>query len=263
MDQGPNISLISDTLFSIGSFNVTNSVLAFVLISLMIFAFVLLIRVRLSLVPNRLQVAAEGLVIYLNDLLHQQFQNQKLARRFLPFMVTLFLFIFIANQFAIIPLLQSLIVSEEPLVYLFRTPTTDLSFPFIMAFIVILFSQIFCFATSPLRHIGNYIKVMPLLKVRSGMELFTALIELFLGLLDIIGELAKIISLSARLFGNVLAGELMILIISGLALWTTYFVPIPFFALSLLSGIIQTFVFVLLSIGFMSTTVNAVSPETT
>ena len=82
-----------------------------------------------------------------------------------------------------------------------------------------------------------------------------------LGLLDIIGELAKVISLSARLFGNILAGELIILIIAGLAAFTPFFIPIPFFVLSIFSGVVQTFVFVLLSIGFMSTTINSVKDE--
>lgn len=256
-----NISLISDDIISIGDFAITNSALAFTLISVMILVFAIAVRSRMSLVPGRLQVIAEGLLTYIDDLLHQQLHNKKLARRFLPFMLALFLFIFIANQFSLIPLLQSIIISGDPMVYLFRTPTTDLGFPFIMALIIVLFSQVIAFTTSPLRHIGNYIKIMPLLKARSGMDVFTALIELFLGLLDIIGEVAKVISLSCRLFGNVLAGELMILIISSLAAWTAYFIPIPFFALSLLSGVIQALVFVLLSIGFMATTVNAVHPE--
>jgi F-type H+-transporting ATPase subunit a len=258
----PNISLISDEIVNIGGFGITNSALAFMLISVFILAFALLVRGRLSLIPGRLQVVAEGLVSYIDDLLQQQLVNKKVAKWFLPFMVALFLYIFFANQFSIFPLLQSLVVSDEPMTYLFRAPTTDLGFPFIMAFIVILFTQLIAFATHPLRHIGNYIKIVPLLKARSLMDLFTAGIELFLGLLDIVGEVAKVVSLSCRLFGNVLAGELMIIIISSLFWWTSYFIPIPFFALSLLSGVIQTLVFVLLSIGFMSTTLNGLEPET-
>lgn len=253
-----NVTIISDYVFSIGSIGITNSVLAFWVVLLLVFAFVALVKTRLSLVPNRWQVAAEGLVVYLDDLLSQQFVNKKLARRFLPFMVALFLFIFIANQFSLLPLLQSITVGEESMMNVFRTPTADLGFPFIMALIVICFAQVIAFSTAPLKHIGNYFKIVPLLKARSAIDLFTALVEFFLGLLDIIGEIAKVVSLSCRLFGNVLAGELMILIISGMA---AYLVPIPFFALSLLSGIIQTLVFVLLSIGFLSTTVNAVEAE--
>lgn len=197
----------------------------------------------------------------LNDLLKQQFANKKLVKWFLPYMVALFLFIFIANQFSIIPLLQSIVISDDPLVYLFRTPTTDLGLPFIMAILVVIFAQVIAFASSPLRHIGNYFKIVPIFKARSLSDFFTAGIEFFLGLLDIVGEFAKVASLSARLFGNILAGELMILIISGLAAWTAYLVPVVFYGLSVLSGVIQTFVFVLLAIGFLSQTVNAVEPE--
>jgi len=256
-----NISLISDEIFSIGSFPITNSVLAYGLVTLIILAFVFFIRFRLSLVPSRIQVVAESLVQYLDDLLKQQFVNKKLAKWFLPYMVALFLFIFLANQFSIIPVLQSIVISDDPLVYLFRTPTSDLGLPFVMAILVIVFAQVIAFSTSPLRHIGNYFKIVPIFKARSVSEVFTAGIEFFLGLLDIIGEFAKVISLAARLFGNILAGELMILIISGLAAWTAYLVPAVFYGLSVLSGVIQTFVFVLLSIGFLSNTVNAVEAE--
>ena len=253
-----NISIVSDVIFAIGPIGITNSVLAFWATLLLIFGFVIYIRSHLALVPNRWQVAAEGIVEYLDDLLTQQFSDRRLARRFLPFMVGLFLFILIANQFSVLPLLQSITVSDRPLTYLFRTPTADLGFPFVMAFIVILFGQIIALSTAPLKHIGNYFKIAPLLKARSVSDFFMALVDFFLGLLDIVGEFAKIISLSGRLFGNVLAGELMIIIISGMV---AYAVPLPFFALSLLSGIIQTLVFVLLSIGFLSNTINAVEPE--
>jgi len=209
------------------------------------------------MVPGRLQVASESLIEYLREILHQQFGSRRIVRFFLPVMVALFLYIFIANQFSIIPLFQSIVVSEEPLVFLFRTPTSDLGMPFVLALLLILFSQVIAFSISPLRHIGNYFKIVPLFKARSVSAFFIALVEFFLGLLDIIGEISKVISLSVRLFGNIFAGELMILIISGLAAFTPYFIPIPFFVISIFSGVVQTFVFVLLSIGFMSTTVNA------
>ncbi|MDQ5919617.1 MAG: F-type H+-transporting ATPase subunit a [Patescibacteria group bacterium] len=79
-----------------------------------------------------------------------------------------------------------------------------------------------------------------------------------MGLLDIIGELAKILSLSARLFGNIFAGDVMILVIVSLSTYTQFFVPLPFLALSIFSGFVQAFVFSLLSIQFLSGTITSV-----
>lgn len=263
----PDISLPAEVIYStetaLGTFEVTNSVLATGIVSLIIIVISVMWRFRISMVPSRFQVAGEMLVEYLDGVLQQQFVRKKLARVMLPYMVTLFIFIFIANQFSIIPIFQSIIIEGNAQdINLFRAPTSDLSLPFVMALVVLLVGQIISFTISPLRHIGNFIKIVPLLKSRSVMDFFTNLIEFFLGFLDIISELAKTVALACRLFGNVLAGELMVLIIAGLSAYTTFIIPIPFYVLSIFSGVIQTLVFVFLAIGFMSTSINAVEPET-
>jgi F-type H+-transporting ATPase subunit a len=256
----PAISLGSEVIVDVAGVGITNSVLATGVTSLLLIVLIVIMRFRIKLIPSRIQVMFEILIEYLNELMQQQFNRKGIARVFLPFMVSLFLFIFLANQFSIIPLLQSIVVGDEG-ANLFRVPTSDLSLPLTMALVVIIFSQVIAFSISPLRHIGNYIKIVPLLKSKSLKDGFSNFIEFCLGFLDIIGEFAKVVSLSVRLFGNVLAGELMILIIAALSSYTTYIVPIPFYILSIFSGVIQTIVFVLLSIGFMSVTINAVEPE--
>lgn len=260
----PPISIVASTIFNIGPLGITSSVLAFLLVTGIILIMLFFTRRRLAIVPGRLQTAVEAIVVYLDDTLYQQFGSRKLSRFFLPIMVTIFLYILISNQFSLIPLLQSVVVSGEEPAWLFTTPTADLGFTVMMAFILIVMSQVIAFFISPLRHIGNYFKIVPVLKAiknLNGGDFFMAGIEFMLGLLDIIGEIAKVISLSARLFGNVLAGGLIIMIVSDLAVFTAYFVPIPFFVLSIFSGVVQAFVFVLLAMGFMSTTINAARPE--
>jgi F-type H+-transporting ATPase subunit a len=76
--------------------------------------------------------------------------------------------------------------------------------------------------------------------------------------MDIVSELAKIISISARLFGNIIAGEIIAAVMIFLV---PYFVPIPFFILSLFSGLIQAFVFALLSLQFISGSLESVRKE--
>ncbi|MDP2691027.1 MAG: FoF1 ATP synthase subunit a [bacterium] len=263
MSASSNITIVPGQIAEIGGFPITNAVFSFGIVMIIVLVFCFVVRAKLSLVPSRLQIVAEGLVEYLDGMLKDQFISRKWAKFFLPVMVALFLMIFVANQFTIIPLMQTIMVEGDVSVALFKNPTADLGLTLILSLLVILTAQFIAFFTSPLGHLGNYFKFKPLFQSKSVGDFFMNLIDFFLGLLDIVGELAKIASLSARLFANILAGEMMILIISGIAAWTAYIIPMPFFALGLLSGAIQTLVFVFLSIGFLSGTINAVEPETT
>jgi len=64
-----------------------------------------------------------------------------------------------------------------------------------------------------------------------------------------VGEFAKIISFSFRLFGNVFAGEVLLTIVAFLA---PYFIPLPFLFLEIFVGFIQAFVFAMLSLVFLA-----------
>jgi F-type H+-transporting ATPase subunit a len=112
----------------------------------------------------------------------------------------------------------------------------------------------------PLKHIGNFIKVKQFFKIKSLKDLPMAFLDFFLGLLDIVGEVAKLASLSTRLFGNIFAGMVIIMIIQGLSAYSQFLAPVPFLVLSTLSGFVQAFVFAMLSILFVSSSINAVNP---
>ena len=74
-------------------------------------------------------------------------------------------------------------------------------------------------------------------------------VNFFLGLMDIISEIAKIISLSFRLFGNMFAGQILATVVIGLV---PYIIPIPFALLGVLTAFIQAAVFSILVLIFMS-----------
>jgi F-type H+-transporting ATPase subunit a len=78
---------------------------------------------------------------------------------------------------------------------------------------------------------------------------FSSPINFFIGLLELIGEFTKIVSLSFRLFGNIFAGEVLLLIIGFLA---PYIIPLPFMALEIFAGFIQALVFATLTTVFLS-----------
>jgi F-type H+-transporting ATPase subunit a len=73
-------------------------------------------------------------------------------------------------------------------------------------------------------------------------------IDLFVGLLELVSEFAKIVSFTFRLFGNIFAGAVLLFVMSFLV---PFFVPLPFYGLELFVGFMQAFVFAILTLIFM------------
>jgi F-type H+-transporting ATPase subunit a len=253
----PDIALPSDVLFSIGPVNVTNGVLAAFTITAAFTAMALVARRNMGVVPSRLQVVLEILLEFVRTQLENAFGSKEKAAKFLPMVLTLLLFITVANQFSLVPLVSQIVVGGENL---FRVPTSDLSQTFALSLMVVGLAHVLALRIAPVRHVGNFVKIGALLKVRSPKDLGNALLEVFLGVMDIIGEIAKVVSLSCRLFGNVFAGEVMVAVIAGLSAYTQFIVPIPFLVLSIFSGFVQAFVFMLLTVQFIASTVKSVQP---
>ena len=259
MASADNISLVPETIFHIGNIGLNSAVLTSILIAVFIIWLSLYVSKKISMVPGKLQVAMElGIAMFYDKLVDAYHGNKKLAKKHTALIFTLFIFIFIANQFSVIPLFQNIMVNGKEA---FKTPTAHLSETIALALVAVIASHAIAFSMSPLKHIDNYLKISAILKVRSVKDLGNVFLELFLGLLDIIGELSKIMSLSGRLFGNIFAGEVMAIIIAGLSVYTGYLLPIPFYILGIFSGVIQALVFALLSLSFITGTVQNVSDE--
>ncbi len=249
------IFIAPSVIFSIYGVSITNTMLAVCGMTLAIIIFSFGIRRGFGLVPTRLQLVFEFAASFVLDQLALAFQSKEKARMFFPLFMTLLVFILLANQLTILPLIGQLVYEDKAL---FRTPTSDISLTLALGLVTVLSAHIMALGLSPIRHLGNFVKIGPLLKSRSMADVGNALLEVFLGFLDLIGEFAKVMSLSFRLFGNILAGELIILIIGGLAVFTSVLVPVPFIVLSIFSGLVQAVVFTMLSIQFVGGTLNAV-----
>lgn len=246
----PEISVAPQTALTLGGYAVPNAVLSAYVVLLIIFVFALILKRRVSIVPGRLQVAIEGFLFFFYDQLVETYGSEKRARKHIPLILGLFLFIFICNQFTLIPFVQSIVTDGGEA--FFRSPTSHLALPLTLALVIAVVSHFIAFTTAPIKHIGNFFKLHLFLKVRSVKDFFNALLENFLAVLDIVGEFAKVVSLSARLFGNVFAGEVMVGVISGLSAYTQFVVPVPFYVLSVFSGLIQALVFAILGMAFIS-----------
>ncbi len=125
-----------------------------------------------------------------------------------------------------------------------RGVNTDLNATLAIAITAVFFVQVWGFGELGLRGYGS--KFVNVGKLRQG-KLFEGFIDVMVGGLEVISEFARIISFTFRLFGNIFAGEVLVLII-------TYLLPflliLPFYGLELFVGFIQAFVFAMLTLVF-------------
>lgn len=255
----PAIKVAPDVLGHLGPFPITNATFTTFVVFALMFVFAFFVRRKAGIKPTRMQMLFELILNFILDKMILSFGSEEKARKFLPVFLTLFLFLFFANQFTLLPFVESVVLGE---VSLFRTPASHYALPIAFAITLFIVSHIIALFTSPLRHIGNFIKIHLLFKMKSIKELPMVLLEIFLGLMDIIGEVAKVVSTSTRLFGNLFAGGIIVGIIGGITAYTQFVAPLPFIVLGILSGLVQAFIFTMLWIIFLSSTMKAVAPQT-
>lgn len=152
-----------------------------------------------------------------------------------------------------------------------RSPSTDMNVTLALALISVFMTQVFGMrVVGPLKYwtkffnfakIGEFFGGLLKGKVKIGTFLF-GLLDLFVGLLEFISEMVKVLSFTFRLFGNIFAGEVVLLIMAFLGS-TFYFFGMPFifYGLELFVGFMQAFVFGILTLVFMTIATTAHSAE--
>lgn len=241
---GGHIALPSTPILEFGSFHVTNSSFAFLIVTVLIMALVIYSKRTFSLIPSRIQVVFEGIVEFFLPKLEAAWEDQQKAAKALAVIFTMFLVLIIANQFVFLPLVGAIVKGGSPA---FRTPSTDLSFTLAIAIIMMFGAHAIALIFHPLKHIGHYTRLNLLFKAKSVKEGLMSLIDVFVGFLEMVGDLAKTASLTFRLFGNIFAGEVVVVIIQGLV---AYIAPIPFIMIAIFAGVLQSLVFTLLTLNF-------------
>jgi len=228
------ISLKAQELFNIGSFPVTNGLFLTLVVSLVLITFSLIFRSKIKIIPGKLQGVVEMGAEALLNLMDSTLGSMAAAEKYFPLIATIFIFILCSNLMGILPGVGSLMFENGGKeVSLFRSPAADLNFTLAFAVISVIVTNIIGMASvGVFKHLGKYFN-------------FKGPIDFFIGILELISELAKIISLSFRLFGNVFAGEVLLTIIAFLA---PYFIPLPFLFLELFVGAIQAFIFAMITL---------------
>ncbi len=247
------VSLAAHAQFFLGPVPITDGILAAFFITLACAIFLPLLMRGSGIIPTRFQAAMEAFIEFMMKNFTNAFGSEARARAFAPLLLTLMIFIAIANQFSIIPLVNQLVLGEHKLL---RLPTTDLSATLALAVLVMVIAHGIAFAISPIGHIGDFVKIKHFFHAKTASDWMTAVIELVLGPMELIGEVAKVFSISCRLFGNIFAGEVMVAIITSLSAYTQFFVTWPVNLLGFLVGFVQAFVFTLLSTMFIANTIR-------
>lgn len=255
----------------IGLGPLTNAFFTSIILSIIIIGLAFFIGRNLKEKPGRVQNIAEVLIEALDGLV-TTIAPKKWAPTFFPILATIFIYLLLANWISLLtPLLGSfgfvhaaehgggmpvdqIIIlgggakpegQEAMIIPLFRAPSSDLNLTFALALMTMILVQVFGIWERGLGYFGNFIRVGSF--ARKGIGL--GAIDFFVGLLEGVSEMAKVISFSFRLFGNIFAGEVILIVISSLV---SLLLLLIFFGLEIFVGFIQAFVFFILSLVFFS-----------
>lgn len=216
----PEISIPAEKVFEVLGFPVTNTFfLALIIgISLLIIFFWGLRKKKI--VPDSFQNFIEWILENLINYIDGITGDRKKTLEIFPLASLLFIFIFSANLLEIVP--------GTGIFHFLRSPSSDLNFTLALAAVSMVIVHIYA-----IKHLGILSHLRKFLNFKNP-------IFFFVGLLEGLSELTRIFSLAIRLFGNLLAGEVLLLITSFLF---AYILPLPFLLLEIFIGFVQALIF--------------------
>lgn len=281
-----SVAVKPEVMFIVGGFEITNTLLMtwaamFILILLSFLA-----TRNMKLVPSGVQNFMEFAIESIAGLCESVAGSER-AKKFFPIVATIFLFVTVSNLLGLIPgfgpigtmtlehdapppksiallgdaSLFAAAHEEEGatpvLAPFFRSPSTDINTTLAIALIAMLLVQFFGIqALGFLGYFGKFFNFKRLGKFFTGLfkgkfsgaDLGFGFLDTFIGLIEFISEIAKIFAFTFRLFGNIFAGEVVLLIMSFLFLA----LPLVFYGFEVFVGFIQGFVFAVLTLAFMT-----------
>ena len=243
MAAGPHVSLAAENIFHIGEFSITNSIFTSLLVSLILITFAAIARTKIKPTdkPGGFQNFVELIIESLLGMIESVTGNRKKAFEFFPYIATFFLFILLNNWLGLLPGVGTIGFLHETipgtaLTPLLRPGTADLNTTIALATLSVFLTQVIGFKYLKFSYFTKFIN-------------FSSPIMFFVGILETISEFAKIISFAFRLFGNIFAGEVLLVVVSFLV---PLLVPMPFYGLEIFVGFIQALVFAMLSLVFFN-----------
>ena len=237
------------TPLPIMQFAVTNTLLSAWFATVVLVLFFVLGSRKKSLVPGRFQSLVETLIEAALNFCGSVL-GPEMGRKAFPVVATIFFFVLFNAWLALLPFYQFLGFTKDGEIkaHLLRSAGTDLNFPLALALISFVFVEYWGIRSHGLGYFKKFFAIGGLLRLRPS-----GLIDAFVGFLELISEFVRIVSFTFRLFGNMTAGEILVVMITFLV----PFVAVEFvFGLELLVGLIQAVIFASLTLVFLSVAIS-------
>ena len=243
--SGPAVHITPGVLFEIGGFTITNSILYGWICSVIIIFLLVLGAKRMTLRPKG------GLMQFLeigSDFITSQMTTSLGSRQkalvYAPYFTTFFFFIMISNWMGLLPGVgEAVTIGENPA---FRPFTADLNGTLAAAVVIMTLVQYFAIKESGfLKHLGHYFNG----SLKNPLTIFLGIFEMF-------SELIRVFSLALRLFLVVTIGETIIAVFTYLGSFVAPLTALPFVILELAVGALQAYIFVMLSMTYLSVAIK-------
>jgi len=239
--EGISIHLSAPVLGHFFGIPLTSTMVTVWVTMILLSLFAILMKNRLKLLPGKVQVATEALVGGAFDYMATALESRDLARKFFPLIMTIFIFILALNWIGLLPGVTSIGIygeshGKESLIPFLYPANTDLNITIglaIVAFVSIELAGIILLGL--FKYGGKFIN-------------FSSPLAFLIGIIELFSELARLISFSFRLFGNIFAGKTLLVIAM---FFVPFILPVPLLAFELFVGFIQAFIFAVLTLFFI------------
>jgi F-type H+-transporting ATPase subunit a len=262
-------TLFAEPIAHVGKFTVTNSLVMSWATVIILVAFFVAVGRKVKNPPaggpGKLQNLFEIILEQALNLADSVTGSRKKTQKFLPVVLSLFLFILLNNWLGLLPGVGTIgFVQSEGAKHVFvpflRGGSADLNTTLALSLFAVVLSHILGVAwVGAWNHFNKFFNFKAFAQIfkkgrKEPILIMVNPIKAFVGLIEVVGELAKVASLSLRLFGNIFAGE--VLLASMMAI-SAFLLPLPFMFLELIVGIVQALVFAVLTLAFMSIATTA------
>lgn len=248
-------TLFAEPIAHIGDFTVTNALFTSWIVVFILLIISIALRIKIKQIPKGIQNLFEMIIEGAEDLCDQVTNSRKITNQAFPIVFTVFLIVLLNNWIGVFPFggFGLIEMGEHGKVFipLIRSGTADVNGTLALAVLSVIGANVFgIFSIGLWKTINKYVNLSALgsifTKIRKDpMILMTAPIMFAVGFIEFVGEFAKVASLSFRLFGNVFAGEVLL---ASMGAIIAYVLPTPFLLLEIFVGVIQAFIFAILTL---------------
>jgi len=260
-------TLFAEPIIHYKNFTITNSLINSWVAILIILVLAVVVRFKIKAIPRGIQNVFEMIIEGFLGIFDSVTGSREKSLRFFPLVFSFFILILINNWLGLLPGVGSVgqVVAENGehvFVPYLRGGTADLNTTLALAIIGVVVSHIFgVIALGWWEYLNKFINIKAFLEIPKKIKkdptvLVVNPIKALVGLIEIISELAKVASLSFRLFGNIFAGEVLL---ASMAAILAFVLPVPFMFLEVIVGLIQALIFSMLILAYL--TMNTASHE--